>query len=98
MKKLVSIVVPVYNVEQYLNECMDSLLGQTYENIEVFVVDDSPNDFSLRKAVKEMVESYGSDTVKYIAHGECRGACAARNTGLMEAKGAYIAFLDDDDE
>ena len=96
---LVSVVITTHKREpMVLERALKSVLAQTYENIEVFVVDDSPSDFPLRKAVKEMVESCGSDAVKYIAHEECRGACAARNTGLMETKGTYIAFLDDDDE
>ncbi len=80
---------------EIVERALQSVLQQTYSNIEVLVVDDSPNDFIHRDDVKNMVEGYN---VKYIQHDKCMGACAARNTGLRVANGEFVAFLDDDDE
>lgn len=96
---LVSVVITTHKREpEMVERALKSVLSQTYKNMEVFVVDDSPADYPLRKAVEAMVTSYSSQNVKYIPHEKCQGACVARNTGLAAAKGNYIAFLDDDDE
>lgn len=83
---------------ELVERALKSILNQTYTNIEIFVVDDSPVEYEFRPAVKSMVESYAEKNVTYIAHDRCMGACAARNTGLDAAKGDFIGFLDDDDE
>ncbi len=83
---------------EIVERALKSILNQTYKNIEVFVVDDSPSDWEYRSEVKNMVESYSEHNVMYIAHEECMGACVARNTALENAKGVYIGYLDDDDE
>ena len=83
---------------EIVERALKSILTQTYKNIEVFVVDDSPEDYELRSAVKNMVESYADSNVTYLAHEKCMGACAARNTGLAAATGEFIGYLDDDDE
>ena len=81
---------------------LNSILGQTYQDIEIIVVDDSPEDYALRESVKEAVLSKKTvrpeTAIRYIPHEKNRGACAARNTGLMNAEGEYVAYLDDDDE
>lgn len=90
---LISIIVPVYNVEKYLEKCLDSLVKQTYQNIEVIVVDDGATDSS-SKIADTFASKY--DFVKVI-HTENGGLSAARNVGIENASGEYIAFVDSDD-
>ncbi len=95
---LVSVVVTTYKRKPaMLRRALESVLGQTYRNIELIVVDDSPADYEFRADVKTLCESYGS-CARYIPHTTNQGACAARNTGIDAAGGTFIAFLDDDDE
>ena len=98
-KKLISAVITTYKrMPDMITRAINSVLNQTYANLELIVVDDSPADYPFRVAVKEMVEGIDDDRVKYIQHETNQGACAARNTGINAAKGDFIAFLDDDDE
>lgn len=98
-KGLVSIIITTYKRESTMvQRAINSILAQTYDNFELFIVDDSPNDFADRDNVKNMVISLGDDRIKYIEHEINKGACAARNTGIKASNGEYIAFLDDDDE
>ncbi|HTD40649.1 MAG TPA: glycosyltransferase family A protein [Mucilaginibacter sp.] len=90
-QSLISIIIPVYNSEQYLAETISSALAQTWPNKEVIIVDDGSTDGSLAVA-----ESFASDAVKVFSQGN-KGASVARNKGLQEAKGKYIQFLDADD-
>ena len=96
---LVSAIITTHKREPYIVErALKSVINQTYRNIEIIVIDDSPVDYEYRSAVKDIVESFRQHNIKYVSHGDCLGACAARNTGLSIAKGEYIGFLDDDDE
>lgn len=96
---LVSAVITTHKrAPEIVERAIRSVLSQTWDNLELFVVDDSPGNYERRDDVKQMVESYAERNVKYIAHEHCMGACAARNTGAGYASGAFIAFLDDDDE
>lgn len=90
---LISIIVPVYNVEKYLRKCLDSLVNQTYKNIEIIIIDDGSTDGS-GKIADEYVNAY--DNVKVI-HTENGGLSAARNIGLDNATGEFLAFIDSDD-
>jgi len=90
---LVSIVIPVYNVEQYLNECVDSVIQQTYKNIEIILVDDASPD-NCPRICDEYVEK---DSRIRVIHKPNGGLSDARNAGLAIAKGEYIYFLDSDD-
>lgn len=90
---LVSVIVPVYNVEQYLDECLNSIRQQTYENLEIIVVEDCSTDNSLNTFIKHSEDP----RVKLIQHGKNSGLSAARNTGIDAAKGDYIMFVDSDD-
>lgn len=91
--KLVSIIIPVYNVQTYLRECLDSILQQTYKNFEVILVDDGSNDDS-----PNLCEEYAQKDSRFIAiHKENGGVASARNKGLQVAKGEYITFVDSDD-
>ncbi len=89
----VSIIIPVYNVENYLRQCLDSVVNQTLEKIEIICVNDGSTDSSL-----QILEEYArnDDRVKII-NKENNGAGAARKTGLDNAKGEFIAFVDSDD-
>lgn len=90
---LVSVIVPVYNVEQYLDECLNSIRQQTYENIEIIIVEDCSIDNSLKTLAKHLSDP----RVKLIQHEKNSGLSAARNTGIDAAKGDYIMFVDSDD-
>lgn len=89
---LVSIIVPVYNVEAYIEECLDSIVDQTYNNIEIIVVDDGSTDNSYQK-----IQLYLTDNRVQLIKQENKGLSGARNTGLRAATGKYILFVDSDD-
>lgn len=90
---LVSIVVPIYNVEQYLEECFKSIRSQSYENIEIILVDDGATDSSGRIADKLAKSS----KVTQVIHKKNGGLSDARNVGMKKAKGEFITFVDSDD-
>lgn len=90
---LISVIIPVYNVEEYLRECIDSVLSQTYENYEIILVNDGSTDSS-GKICDEYAEKCDKITV---IHKENSGPSKTRNMGLVVAKGEYIYFLDSDD-
>ncbi len=89
----VSIIVPVYNIEEYISKCLDSLLVQTLKGIEIVLIDDGSTDLSGR-----ICEEYAlkDDRIK-VLHKENEGISSARNAGLAIAKGKYIGFVDGDD-
>lgn len=89
-----SIIVPVYNTEKYLNKCIDSLLNQKLDDYEIIVVDDGSPDNS-SEIIKEYEGKY-PDLIKYIKK-DNGGLSSARNEGLRHAQGDYIAFVDSDD-
>lgn len=89
----VSVIVPVYNVKKYIGECLDSLKGQSLQECEFICVDDGSQDESYR-----IVETYaGRDKRFKLIRQENRGLAEARNVGIRNAKGKYLAFLDSDD-
>ncbi|MBQ8167376.1 MAG: glycosyltransferase family 2 protein, partial [Lachnospiraceae bacterium] len=91
----ISIIIPVYNVEKYLRTCLDSVVNQTWRDVEGIVVDDASPDNS-RKIIKEYERRY-PDRIKgvYLDENLCQGG--ARNKGLEIATGDYITYLDSDD-
>lgn len=90
---LISVIVPIYNVEKYLRQCLDSLLVQTYKNIEVIMVDDGSPD-NCGAICDEYAEKYNN----FIAvHKENAGLGMARNTGMEHMSGEYVMFIDSDD-
>lgn len=93
MNPLVSIVVPVYNSEKYLQRCVDSLTGQTLREIEVILVDDGSTDSSGK--IADMCAE--CDSRVKVFHKKNGGPASARNVGIAEAAGKYIAFIDSDD-
>lgn len=89
----ISVVVPVYNVEKYLRECLDSLANQTFEDFEVICVNDGSDDSS-----PDILEEYASEDERFkIVSQENKGLSGARNTGMNYIKGRYLLFLDSDD-
>jgi len=90
----VSIIVPVYNVENYLAKCLDSLVNQTYQNIEILVVNDGSNDNS-EKIIADYVLKFPHKIKAF--HKENGGLSDARNFGINHAKGDYLGFVDSDD-
>ena len=90
---LISVIIPVYNVEKYLGECIDSVLHQTYKELEIILVDDGSKDYS-GKICDGYAEKFENITV---IHKENAGLGFARNTGLDCIHGKYVTFLDSDD-
>ncbi len=88
----VSVVVPVYNCERYLADCIESILGQTYENIQLLLVDDGATDESGR-----ICDRYAGNQKVRVIHQRNAGVSRARNRGIAEAEGDYILFVDSDD-
>jgi len=91
---LISVIVPVYGTEKYLRKCLDSLLEQTYKNIELIIVNDATKDDS-EEIIKEYIMKYNN--IKYVRHKKNKGLFQARVSGAEEATGDYIAFVDSDD-
>lgn len=89
---LISIIVGIYNGEKYLKECVDSIISQTYKNIEILLVNDGSTDSS-----KKILESYLSDKRVMIIDQSNQGVSASRNKALSMARGDYICFVDQDD-
>ncbi len=90
---LISVIIPVYRVEKYLGRCIDSILGQTYKNLEIILVDDGSDDRS-----GEICDEYAEKDARIIViHKENGGLSDARNAGMKKATGEYIAFADSDD-
>lgn len=95
----VSIIIPVYNVAKHIERCLHSVLSQDYEGLlECIIVDDCTPDDSMQIAVKLLSEYTGHINTKICHHKQNCGLSAARNTGVAEADGDYIFFLDSDDE
>ena len=92
-RPLISVVVPVYNTEQYFERCIESILDQSYKNLEVIVVNDgSPGNIS------ELIQKYKKDSrVNFIDNKDNRGLLRARVCGAQKATGEYLAFVDSDD-
>ncbi len=90
---LISVVVPVYKTEKYLTRCVDSILAQSYENIEIILVDDGSPD-GCPKLCDELAATH---TNIRVIHKENGGLSSARNSGIEQARGEYLAFVDSDD-
>lgn len=94
MEKLISVIIPVYNVEKYLSDCLDSVLSSTYKNLEIILVNDGSMDNS-----GTICDTYAAkDSRIIVIHQENQGLSAARNTGLDRATGEYVGFVDSDDK
>ncbi len=92
-RPLISVIVPVYNVEKYLPKCIESILAQTYEHIEILLIDDGAQDQS-----GKICDDYAQkDSRIRVIHKENGGLSDARNRGIIEARGEYLGFIDSDD-
>ncbi len=90
---LISVIVPVYNVENYLRKCLDSIINQTYKNVEIIIVDDGSTD-----GCGAICDEYAKkDSRVNVLHKTNGGVSSARNLGIYEAGGEYICFVDGDD-
>ncbi len=93
MEALISVIIPVYNMEQYLARCLDSILANTYQNLEILCVDDGSRDRSL-----EILRQYAEkDSRIVVIAKENGGVSSARNAGLDRMTGAFVSFIDPDD-
>ena len=87
---LISVIVPIYHVEQYLRRCIDSIIGQTYKNLEIILVDDGSDD-----GCPAICDEYArKDNRIVVIHKDNGGLSDARNVGIDIAKGEYLAFVD----
>ena len=93
MKPFVTVVIPTYYRPKKLSFTIHSVLKQTFENIEIIVVNDGEDEL----LVKKVIEEFNDKRIRYLKNQKTKGANGARNTGLENSKGKYIAFLDDDD-
>lgn len=90
MGELVGIIIPVYNVEKYIRRCLDTVISQTYKNIEVLLIDDGSSDSSY-----SICQEYSKkDNRLKLLHKENGGVSSARNIGIDVANGKYISFVD----
>jgi len=89
----VSVIIPTYNRPELLEKAVLSVLGQTYRDLEVIVVDDG-----LIQRAETIISKLGDPRIRYIQHNKSIGGAAARNTGIKNSTGRFVAFLDDDDE
>ncbi len=87
----ISVIIPVFNREKYIEECIESVLAQTYSNIEIICVDDGSTDRSV-----ELLKQFG-DKITLITHAQNHGSWYVRNTGVVASQGKFLAFLDSDD-
>lgn len=88
----ISVIIPVYGVEKYIRQCLDSVINQTYKNLEIIIVNDGTKDNSMK-----IVEEYLDDERIKVINKENGGLSSARNRGMEEATGEYISFVDSDD-
>lgn len=93
---LISLIIPIYNVEDYVEKCLESALRQNYSNLEILIIDDCSTDKSM-EVVNKVIKKYPERNALIISHTQNKGLGAARNTGIAQAKGEYIMFLDSDD-
>jgi len=93
MEDLVSVIIPTYNRKDLLKRALNSVLNQTYENMEILVIDDASSE-----DIESVIKEFEDNRIRYIQHSNNRGAPAARNTGIKKSTGEYIAFLDSDDQ
>lgn len=90
-EKKISIIIPVYGVEKYIKQCLESVINQSYKNLEIIIINDGTEDDSMK-----IVEKYLSDKRIKVINKENGGLSSARNIGMINSTGEYIYFLDSD--
>lgn len=94
---LITIAIPIYNCEQQIEKCLHSVIAQSYQNIEILLIDDMGTDNSIA-VVESFMQHYPNSSYRLLKNNENRGLSVVRNIGIDNAKGKYIFFLDSDDE
>ena len=95
----VTVIIPTYKrTVDFLSRAVKSVINQTYPNVEIIVIDDSPSNYEMRNSIKEYMDTVVNDDIKYFQNEKNMGGSLARNRGIELATGEYISFLDDDDE
>ncbi len=97
MRPLVSVIIPTYRGQKKLERAIKSIQRQTYDNIEIIVVDDNNPNTVERNETEKIIKKLGLNSLIYIQHEKNKNGSAARNTGIKGAHGQYVCFLDDDD-
>jgi glycosyltransferase involved in cell wall biosynthesis len=95
MRPLITVIIPCYNSSSTIERAVKSVLAQTYSNLEIILVDDASTDYEL---TLQKIKAFGEERIKYIRHDTNKNGSAARNTGIRNSTGKYIALLDADDE
>lgn len=96
---LVSAIIVTYKRPvDILKRAVDSVVNQTYKNMEIIIVNDYPDDRKMVEHIEKMLDEYADSRIRYIVHEKNFGACKARNTGILASHGAFVELLDDDDE
>ena len=93
MNSLISVIVPVFNIDKYISKCIESIMEQTYKNLQIILVDDGSTDTS-----GEICDRYAKKDIRIqVIHKKNGGLVSARNAGLEAAAGEYVGFVDGDD-
>lgn len=96
--EMISVIIPTYGRPRFLKRTIQSVLDQTFQNLEVFVIDDNDPNTTEREETESVMTSFSDERLHYLKHLHNLNGSAARNTGIEQARGKYIAFLDSDDE
>lgn len=92
----ISVIIPVYNTEKYVERCLESVLAQTYQNIEIIIIDNASTG-NIKKIYSDYTETYPEKKIKLVSHKENQGLFKARISGIKASTGEYYAFIDSDD-
>lgn len=99
VQPIVDVVITTYRRPiEIIKRALDSVLNQTYEKIQIAIVNDYPEDKSMAESIRSFIDEYNDSKIRYYSYEKNMGACYARNFGARHLNGEFIAFLDDDDE
>ena len=97
MMKEITVVMPVYKVEKYVSECLDSIINQTFDCFECIIIDDCSPDNSMRLIEEKLAGYKGNISFRIVRNERNEGVSAARNKGIELSRGGYLFFIDSDD-